>query len=431
MKKSSSEEFKKRIRELEKEVNRRRKAEETLKKETIFFNSPYSIVIFDADGHYVIGNKAFSDLFGSTPLPEYSLFDDPIIKEAGLQKQVLKLKKGEIVKTPMEFWYNPHEVRPDLPDKNVCTKSVAFPVMDNNGEVESIVIMHEDITERKQAEEALRESEEKYRNLVENINDVIYIRDGNGIITYISPSVESLSGYCPSEVVGRSFSEFIYHEDLTKVIDQFKKISGLIYQSECRIITKTGKIRCILFSSLPKFSDGQLISVQGVLTDITERKQIEKELMAAQKELEIKTRNLEDINTALNVLLKHQDEKKHDLEKSIITSLNNLILPYIEKLKSCTTDDRHKTYINIIETNLLEITKPFINHMRGLYAKLTPTEIQIAGLIKKNKTTKDIADILYISETTVFFHRRNIRNKLGIKNKKSNLRSYLQSFKSK
>ena len=123
-----------------------------------------------------MGNKAFSDLFRSTPPPEFSIFDDPIMKKAGLQEQILKLKKGEIIKAPMELWYNPHEVRPDLPDKNVCTKGVAFPVMDNKGTLESIVIMHEDITERKLAEDALKQKIIELNTFINNIPDIQRIR---------------------------------------------------------------------------------------------------------------------------------------------------------------------------------------------------------------------------------------------------------------
>jgi len=72
-----------------------------------------------------------------------------------------------------------------------------------------------DISERKRAEDTLRESEAKYRDLVENISDVIYSIDKNGVMTYISPAIESIVGYSPSEIIGKPLIEFFYKEDLT------------------------------------------------------------------------------------------------------------------------------------------------------------------------------------------------------------------------
>ncbi len=137
----------------------------------------------------------------------------------------------------------------------------------------------QDITERKQVEEALRESEEKYRNLVENINDVLFATDENGVITYISPQIKPVSGYSPSEIIGRPFREFLYQEDLPHVMQQFQKVlSGHIEPSEYRIVTKSGEIRWVRSSSRPILVGNRPIGLQGMLTDITERKRIEKAL---------------------------------------------------------------------------------------------------------------------------------------------------------
>jgi len=145
---------------------RRRRAEAALEKERatlekIIQLNPYSVSILDAGGHYVAGNQAFRDLFGGEPPPELSIFDDPILEEAGLGDLLARLKAGEAIRTPFDVWYNPHERRPDVPSKRVCTRGVAFPVLDDRGEVESIVLMHQDMTEQKQAEQAARASREK------------------------------------------------------------------------------------------------------------------------------------------------------------------------------------------------------------------------------------------------------------------------------
>ncbi|MCK4589621.1 MAG: PAS domain S-box protein [Nanoarchaeota archaeon] len=146
------------------DITERKKIEEVLKKERNILNNiiklnPYSISMYDSEGHYVLGNQAYLNLFGGIPPPpEYSIFNDPILKKAGFQEQILKLKEGEAIESPIEVWYNPHNIKADLPDKNVCTCGTAFPIVDSDGDVKNIVVMHEDITERKKAEQKIRDN---------------------------------------------------------------------------------------------------------------------------------------------------------------------------------------------------------------------------------------------------------------------------------
>ncbi len=142
-----------------------------------------------------------------------------------------------------------------------------------NGKFAELVSIARDVTERKQTEKALRESEEKYRNLVENINDVIYSLNENGIITYVSPSVKSVLGYDPSEILGQKFNTYFLESDLPLLLENFKKLfKGTSMESEYRIITKSGDIRWIHTSSKPTVVDDKIIGIQGVLSDIMERK---------------------------------------------------------------------------------------------------------------------------------------------------------------
>ena len=94
-----------------------------------------------------------------------------------------------------------------------------------DGKPIGIIGVTRDISERKQAEEALRKSEEKYKDLVENISEVIYTLDKNGVITYISPAIQTILGYDSSEMMGRSFTDFVYSEDLPRQKKRFKRIT--------------------------------------------------------------------------------------------------------------------------------------------------------------------------------------------------------------
>jgi DNA-binding CsgD family transcriptional regulator len=151
------------------------------------------------------------------------------------------------------------------------------------------------------------------------------------------------------------------------------------------------------------------------------------ELRAAFKELEVKSKSFEETNTALKVLLEKRDGDKVELEEKLTANVNQLIEPYLEKLKNTNLDERQKAFLSIVEANLKDIASPFLKSLTGPHLRLTPTEIQVAELVKQGKSAKEIADVMNLSWKTVKTHRRNIRSKLNLKNKKTNLRSYLLS----
>ena len=173
--------------------------------------------------------------------------------------------------------------------------------------------------------------------------------------------------------------------------------------------------------------------------EITERRRTEAQLCEAREnlerlveertaELKAKTTHLEELNVALNVLLKKREDDRRDLEDNFMHNVKNLILPYLDKLKSTQLSARHKIYIEILESNIHQIASPLARQLSSRYFSLTPTEIRVASLIKRDQTTKEIAETFHVSDGAIIYHRHNIRKKLGLNNKKINLRTYLQSF---
>ena len=156
--------------------------------------------------------------------------------------------------------------------------------------------------------------------------------------------------------------------------------------------------------------------------------QLERRVEERTRELRIKSENLEEMNTALKVLLKKREEDKIELEEKVIYNVKELILPFLEKLQRSKLDNRQQTCVDIIASNLNDIVAPFAKTLSTRYLNLTPSEIQIANLVKHGKTTKDIADLLNLSTRTIESHRDSIRQKLGIKNKRANLRTHLMSY---
>ena len=162
--------------------------------------------------------------------------------------------------------------------------------------------------------------------------------------------------------------------------------------------------------------------------EITALKLAEEALKESQDELFEQKQSLEEANIALKVLLKQREEDKLELEKKVLTNIKDLVMPYVEKLKNSRLRLKDKTLVEIIETHLNDVISPLLQSFANAKILLTPQEMQVASLVKDGKTSKEIADVLNVSETTVNFHRKNLRVKFGLTNQKTNLRSYLLSI---
>ena len=147
------------------------------------------------------------------------------------------------------------------------------------------------------------------------------------------------------------------------------------------------------------------------------------------RELKIKAKSLEEVNIAMEVLLKKRQEDKIEIEDNVLTNVKELIEPYFRKINKTKLDDQQKVLLSILAANLKEITSPFTRRMSLKHLNLTPTEIRIANLIRHGRSTKKIAEFMDISPRTVDTHRKNIRRKIGLQQKRANLRSYLLSIR--
>ena len=152
----------------------------------------------------------------------------------------------------------------------------------------TVADLQQEITTRRGMEEALGENERRYRHLVENITETLYTTDLQGVLTYVSPSIQTVSGFIPAELVGRHFTEIAVPEDRSLLTQVFtKRLCGKTGKLEWRLLHQTGEYRWIHSSSQPMRSADKVIGIQGMLMDITERKQMEEALRESEARLQI------------------------------------------------------------------------------------------------------------------------------------------------
>ena len=242
-----------------------RESEERLR--TVLTHAPIILFALHRDGVFTLSEGKGLEALGQKPgqvigLSAFDVFRD--IPE--MRDNLRRALAGEVFTWTAEVAGLTFEAQ--------CT-----PLRDRSGQISGLIGVATDVTERRRAEEALRESEAKHRDLVENINEVIYSLDEKGQITYVSPVAEQLGGYTQSETIGHSFMEFVHPDDLPNLIESYQRtISGNLEPSEYRVVTKSGEIRWVRTSSRPVYDGDRIIGLRAVLMDITDRKQAENQV---------------------------------------------------------------------------------------------------------------------------------------------------------
>jgi PAS domain S-box-containing protein len=299
------------------------------------------------------------------------------------------------------------------------------------------------ITDRKRLEDALRKSEELFRLAFEKANIGMCLVDLNGNITKVNSQMCQIFGYNQEELESMTVNDIAHPEDLDTSPKFIRKVkSGEIehIQFEKRYFHKRGHIVWgQVASSLVQDFLGVPLYFISHIQDITERKRAEKALKQARDNLEQKVKErtsqlreanerLEKLNTGLQVLIEHRQEEMNRLQENIMNNVNKLVTPYLEKIDKKRIGSKNRAYLDVIASGLKELVSPFAGTLSSKEVVLSPTEIQVANLIRQGKTSKEIAYLMNVSANAITVHRYNIRRKLGLLNKKVNLMSYLQSL---
>jgi PAS domain S-box-containing protein len=287
-----------------------------------------------------------------------------------------------------------------------------------------------DITEHKLAEAKLRESEALYRTIFETTGTATIIIEEDMTISLANTEFEGLTGATKSFWEGkRKWTEIVTAKDLPRMMkyhrDRREDPASAPGLYEFTLADGKGNHHHILntIAMIP----GTKKSVAS-LTDITDQKRAEAALRKREKDIQMKSRNLEEVNTALKVLLKQREEDRTEMEDKVLSNVRTLVLPYLERLKQGRLGERERSFAQVLETNLQNIVSPFAQRLSSRHLRLTPKELEIANMIKDGKTTKDIASLMGVCPGAVSLHRNHIRKKLGLNREKVNLHTYLRSL---
>jgi PAS domain S-box-containing protein len=279
-----------------------------------------------------------------------------------------------------------------------------------------------DITQRKLTEKRLMESENLYRTVFETTGTMTAIIEEDKTMSLINSEFEKLTGYSKAEWEGkRKWPELVDPQDLPRM-EEYHHLRRIAPKSvprtyEYHLINSEGQIRDVL--STVNIIPGTRKHVASCI-DITELKEAEKQLIK-------KSENLAEFNAALKVLLKQREDDRVELEANLLSNVKELVLPYIEKIRQNGLDKKHLAYVDLLASNLENILSPFSRSLSAKYMHLTSKEIEVANFIKQGKSSKEIAGLLNVSSGCVDVHRYHIRNKLGLNNKRANLKAYLSS----
>ncbi len=414
--------------QLEREIAERQEIEASLRESQEHFrhafeNANTGVCFVDKDGHLMEVNNRFCEIlgYGKKELESLTVNDITYPDDIGLSTEFFKRSVvGEIKNTVYEKRYNHKE------GHLVWGQISSSIVRDPNRNPLYFISHIQDITKQKLAEDAQKQSEERAQALLNAPPDSALLIDLEGTVL------------AANKIAAKRFG---------KSLDQFIGMCGYDLFPPALVKSRKAKVERVISSGKPHHfidkragiifdvtiypvlnKEGKVVQLAIHGKDITKERKALQELKKREKELEARTRSLEDANTALSVLLRRREEDKTDLEERVFSNLKALVRPHIEKLKKSPLDAKQEACLKALESSLENIISPFVRKFSSTVLDLTPMEIRVASLVREGKTNKDIAKVLSLSVNTILMHRYNLRRKLGIKNKKVNLRSHLLSF---
>jgi PAS domain S-box-containing protein len=309
---------------------------------------------------------------------------------------------------------------------------------------------------------------EQVNHLFDLALDMFCVFGFDGVFRRVNPAFERTLGFSAQDLTSRPFIEFVHPNDkaATMAVADYAYTTGEpVFGFENRFATRDGSWRWISWDATTVLLDKIVYSVgrdvtelkqtqeelrrakdllesqvqerteklvqvnQNLRKEIVERRKTLRALRTSQARLAEKSTHLQEVNSALRVLLKKREEDQSEMAEKVLYNVMKMALPCLEYLKRTDLNKQQQSLVSVMESILEEITSGFSRHLALEFLNLTPSEIQIAKLINLGQTTQEIADFYNVSVRTVETHRYNLRKKIGIKSKRTNLRTWLLRFK--
>ena len=298
--------------------------------------------------------------------------------------------------------------------------------------------LQREIGARKQTETELRESRKLYRDIFEKNNAIKWLLDpSSGEIIDVNPAACEFYQYTHEEITNLHVWDINAESkaNVKALLSDASAHGNAEFTFKHRLAS--GEIRDVQVYTGTLESGGKKL-LHSIIIDISDRIRAEESLRHAHDTLEMrvedrtielqnKTLELSETNTALKILLNHRENDKEELGEKVLSNVKTLVEPYLKELKDTQADQKQIVLLNLLESGLKNILSSFSSKLSSKYLALTPGELQVAYLVREGKRTKEIAELLNLSDKTIEDYRKNLRKKLGIKNMKVNLRTFLLS----
>lgn len=275
------------------------------------------------------------------------------------------------------------------------------------------------ISTLRQSNQQDESNQNKYYSLFDESPVGYLLLDKTGKILESNKTFSKMIGIGKSKIKQKSFTDFILTDEYTTYRFNGKNLDDL---------TREGDVISLKPHGGDEVPGGmKVFNINDTINGSMALREISYLVVAVYDVLRFQQR-LEESNTALKVLLEKNAESKSELEKIIYANVKHSILPSIDAIKQQNPDSEIMSHLNSLEDNLNELVSPFLKRLYAEFQMLTPSEIRIANYIRDDKGSKEIAELLGCSKQTVDFHRRNIRQKLGLTRTKTNLKTFLLSY---
>lgn len=275
----------------------------------------------------------------------------------------------------------------------------------------------------------LTKAMERLRSILDSSPDSITVTDADAVIMDCNQATLDNLGYAnKEELIGINALETIAEKDHERAMKNLKIAAekGAVYNIEYEIVRKDGStFPATMSAGVIKDTSGDMKGFVAIAKDITERKLADAALKESEAKLIEQKLALEQKNIALREIIAQIEIEKRKIKDNIEMNASTVLFPILEKLRGNKSTQK---YVELLQYHTKELTSSFGGKLRDATANLTSREVEICNMIKGGLSNKDISRMLNISPQTVEGHRKNIRKKLGLTNKRTNLISFLRGL---